>query len=155
MSRPLQLKNGTRGISRRRRRCPDQQTTPAHQTAPANAVNESEQYGVTAAPPNKLKEATGPFLYKYLKKTHESAGHVTSSQMRKQLALVGGPPGGTWGMVDLVRDERGVCGGFSQTNGIPASSTRSTQHFDRHIAVDRLHVADARRISVRRAWSPK
>ena len=42
--------------------------SPSHKTAPVTAETRGEQYGFAAVSLNKLKRATGPLLYKYLKK---------------------------------------------------------------------------------------
>ena len=81
---------------------------PEHRTTPARAETQGEQYGFTPASLNKLEEAIGPFIYKYFKNVHDSAGHLTSSQMRGQLAHVGGLPDETRGMIDTASAAYGV-----------------------------------------------
>ena len=54
-------------------------------------------YSFTAVPLDKLRSASGRFPHRYLERIHETAGHLSGSQMRKQLAHLWGLPDGTWG----------------------------------------------------------
>ena len=79
--------------------------SPSVKTKPKGGTDGGGHYGFSAVLLCKLRNATGTFLHKYLGKVHETAGHLTSSQIRKQLARVGGLPDGTWRMIDKVRGD--------------------------------------------------
>ena len=83
--------------------------SPSVTTKLRGETNAGGHRGLAAAPLSKLRNATGPFLQKYLEKIHEAAGHLTGSQMRQQLVHVWGLPAGTWRMIAKDCGDCGVC----------------------------------------------
>ena len=107
--------------------------SPSVTTKLRGETNAGGHRGLAAAPLSKLRNATGPFLQKYLEKIHEAAGHLTSSQMRQQLVHVWGLPAGTWRMIAKDCGDCGVCEIF-----FPVCGTKGTHHFSQHVGMDLL-----------------
>ena len=57
--------------------------SPSVKTKSKGETHGGNPYGFTAAPMSKLRNATGPFFYKYSKEFRETAGRLTSYQRRK------------------------------------------------------------------------
>ena len=106
----------------------------------------------TAIQLSEFKKASGNKLYQIIKSIHEKWGHLSASQMRKQLAFIEDLPSETRETIKRVTDECEVCLKFGQQPGFPSAATgKSTHKFNEHLEMDLLfhgewtflHIADA------------